>query len=109
MKSNKSLDYNIIRDFAKRNDIDFVAIYGSYYNGNPSSKSDIDLIIDSKENLNNDILNQFSKELKSLLKIKVDLITPKLMISSLICGYVWRLKEYDVIYGNPIIKDYNYS
>jgi|DewCreStandDraft_4_1066084.scaffolds.fasta_scaffold00209_36 predicted nucleotidyltransferase len=104
MKSKKSLDYNIIREFAKRNNIDFVAIYGSYFKGNPSNTSDIDLIIDSKNTLNNDTLKKFSKELRSLLKIKVDLITPRMMISSLICGYVWRLKEYEVIYGKPVIK-----
>lgn len=105
MKSNKSLDYNIIREFANRNNIDFVAIYGSYLQGLQNEKSDIDLIIDSKQSLNNDILKKFSKELKSLLKIKVDLITPRMMISSLICGYVWRLNQYDIIYGEPVVKD----
>lgn len=105
MKSNKSLDYNIIREFANRNNVDFVAIYGSYFKGEQSETSDVDLIIDSKHNLNNDILKKFSKELKSLLKIKVDLITPRMMISSLICGYVWRLKEYNVIYGEPFVND----
>ena len=109
MKLYKSLDYNLIREFAKENEIDFVALYGSYYKGNQNEKSDIDLIIDSKKTLNNDILKKFTRELKSLLKINVDLITPRMMISSLICGYVWRLNQYDIIYGETIIKDYNYA
>lgn len=87
--------------------IDFVAIYGSYYKGNPSDTSGVDLIIDSKHTLNVDILKKFAKELKSLLKIKVDSITPRMMLSSLICSYVWRLTEYDIIHGKPIIKEYN--
>ncbi len=107
MKLNKSLDYNIIKQFALENDIEFVAIYGSYHNGNPNSKSDIDLIIDSKKSLNNDLLLKFSKELTALLKKKVDLIVPRMMISSLICGYVWRLKLYEVIFGSPVVSRLN--
>jgi len=105
MKLSKLLDYNIIREFAKENEIDFVALYGSYYNGKPTNKSDIDLIIDSKNTLKNDMLLSMAKKLKKLLKKNVDLITPKLMISTLLCGHVWRLKEYDVIYGQPVVKE----
>jgi predicted nucleotidyltransferase len=99
-----SLDYNIIKNFAIENGIDFIAVYGSYYSGDETVNSDLDLIIDSKSALNNDNLKIWSKKLKSLLNINVDLITPQLLISSLLCGYVWRLKEYKVIYGSPVVS-----
>ena len=103
----KSLDYNLFRKFASDNGIDFVAVYGSYFNGNFNEKSDIDLIIDSKNDLNSDILKQYSQKLKKLINMNVDLISPKLMISSLICGHVWRLKEYELIYGSPVVSIFN--
>lgn len=102
----KSLDYNFFRKFAIDNDIDFIAVYGSYYKGEASENSDIDLIFDSKKTLDIDILNKYSISLKKSLNINVDLITPQLMIPSLICGYVWRLKEYEVIYGSPVIREF---
>ena len=105
MKLNKLLDYNIIREFAIQNDLDFVAVFGSYYNGKPTDSSDVDLIIDSKNQINSEMILSMSRKLNKLLKKKVDLITPKLIISSLVCGYVWRLKQYHVIYGEQIVKD----
>jgi hypothetical protein len=35
----------------------------------------------------------------------IDIITPQLIISLLICGYVWRIKKYEVIYGEPFVAD----
>ena len=97
------MDYNIIRKFAIDNGIDFLAVYGSYYKGNANENSDLDLIIDSRDNPTKDTLDQLSAKLEKLLKVKVDIIAPKQMIPSLLCGYVWRLKEYDVIYGEPVV------
>ena len=106
MKLNKSLDYNILRQFAIDNNIDFLAIYGSYYENTQNSNSDLDIIIDTKHNIDSGTITEYSKKLKRILKIDIDIITPRLMISSLICGYVWRLKQYEIIYGNPVIYDY---
>ena len=98
----RSLDYNIIRKFTIDNGIDFIAVYESNYKGNENS--DLDLIIDGKENPAIETLDQLSSKLSNLLNINVDIITPRQMIPSLLCGYVWRLKEYEVIYGKPVIS-----
>jgi predicted nucleotidyltransferase len=105
MNSSKSLDYNVLKQFAIDNDLDFLAVYGSFYDGNPTEKSDIDLIIDSKNKLGYEEIEKYRSQIKKILNRKVDIITPQLMISSLICGYVWRLKKYKVIYGEPVVAE----
>ena len=103
MNSKISLDYDTLKQFAIDNNIDFLAVYGSFFKGNQTEKSDIDLIIDANRKITNEDLDSLQKKLEIKLNRKIDLITPRLMISSLICGYVWRLKEYEIIYGNPIV------
>lgn len=100
------MDYNFFRKFAVDNEIDFIAVYGSYFKGEATENSDIDLIIDSKKQLFIEDLERLSKLLETRLNKKVDLITPQLMIPSLLCGYVWRLKEYETIYGSPVIREF---
>jgi predicted nucleotidyltransferase len=99
------LDYNIIRQFAIDNGIDFIAVYGSFYKGNANENNDLDLIFDTTNKTAKDTLDQLSLKLGNLLNIQVDLITPRQMIPSLLCGYVWRLKEYEVIYGEPVVLE----
>jgi predicted nucleotidyltransferase len=106
MNSSRSLDYNLLRQFAKDNGIDFLAIYGSFFNGEATENSDIDLIIDSKKKIEYKDIENFHEQIEKLMNRKVDIITPKLMISSLTCGYVWRLKEYEIIYGEPVVAEY---
>jgi uncharacterized alpha/beta hydrolase family protein len=39
MNSNISLDYYLLKQFAIDNDLDFLAIYGSFYEGNATDKT----------------------------------------------------------------------
>jgi predicted nucleotidyltransferase len=97
-------DYNLLKRFAEENDIDFLAVYGSFYTGNHNDKSDLDLIVDFNRTITSDYMLELANRISTLVNRKVDLITPKQMISSLLVGYVWRLNEYKTIYGKPVIK-----
>lgn len=98
MNLKKSLIYKKLRDFAESNDVGFLAVYGSYYNNTETENSDLGLIIESKNIKNYEILENYRNRLKQSLNKEVDLITPRQMISSLLIGHVWRLKEYEVLY-----------
>lgn len=100
-------DYNKIIEFAETNSIDFVALYGSYYYGKASENSDIDLIIDKTGGISSEELDLYKNSLQQVLEKKVDIITPELMISSPLCGYVWRLKEYEILFGDIVIEEYS--
>jgi len=99
------LDYDILVKFAKKNNLNFIAIYGSYYTNKNTENSDLDLIVESPNHLTIDKLIDLEDELNNILNISIDMITPRLMISSLLCGYVWRLNLYKVVYGSPIIHN----
>lgn len=103
MNSKELLDYNVFRETAKKFNLDFIALFGSYNNGTPNENSDIDLIIDAQFTLGYDKIEEIKCYLKKIFKRNIDIITTRQMISSLICGYVWRLKEYEVIYGQIIV------
>ena len=105
MNLSKSSAYKLISKYASENSLAFAAVYGSFHKGTQHQESDIDLIIDSYKKIDSDTLKKYEEDLSSLLNQKVELITPRLMISSLICGYVWRLKEYETIFGSPYIKE----
>ncbi len=83
-----------------QHNLNFVALYGSFFNGNPNKNSDIDLIIDAHRNINSEEIEEIQNQLEKIFNRKVDIITLRQMNSSLICGYVWRLKEYEVVYNS---------
>jgi predicted nucleotidyltransferase len=102
------LDYSILKKFALDKNLEFLALYGSFHKGLQNQESDIDLLIDAKSELSSEILETWSNELEKLTKRKVDIITAKMLISSNICGYVWRLKDYTIITGTPYINEDNF-
>jgi predicted nucleotidyltransferase len=97
------LDYEVLKKFADEKNLDFLALYGSFHKGLQNSESDIDLLVDSKSEITSENLEEWSNELEKIIKRKIDLITARMMISSNLCGYVWRLKDYTTIMGNPYI------
>jgi len=105
MNSKELLDYNVFRETAKKYNLDFIALFGSYYNGIPNENSDIDLIIDAQYTLDFDKIEEIKCHLKNIFKRNIDIMTTRQVISSLICGYVWRLKEYEVIFSSEMFNE----
>ncbi len=59
----------------KKENISFLALFGSYKNGNANNDSDIDLIIRLKGNQSLFRLIKISQEFSDLLNKKIDLLT----------------------------------
>jgi len=102
MYLSKSSFYSIKIAFAKEHSIDFVAVYGSFPNDNSKAPNDIDLIIDTQHDIYPNTLEEFEERLRNLIDVKMDLITSKLMISSLLFRYIWRLKQYQTPLGHLV-------
>ncbi len=64
-----------LAEFCKRNDIVFMAIFGSFLKGKHSKKSDIDIAIEFDKNTRKTLLDliRIEKELSKIFKRKVDL------------------------------------
>ena len=99
----RRLEFDILRRFAIDEHIDFLAVYGSFHYGNQSDRSDIDIIVDSYNDITYDTMDKWSVQLSLELNRKADLITVRNLISSPLCGYVWRLKEYTTVYGAQVV------
>ncbi len=103
MNLNRSEIFEILEKFAISKGLDFVAVYGSFHYSKQTPNSDIDILIDSSQTITYDELDEWAAELEKSTGRKIDLITARLMISSLLCGHVWRLKDYTVIHGEPYV------
>lgn len=64
-----------LANFCKRNDIVFMAIFGSFLKGKYSKKSDVDIAIEFEKNSQKTLLDliRIEKELGKIFKRKVDL------------------------------------
>ena len=100
---NKKSVYELLKKYAKKNNIDFLAVYGSYHKNSANENSDLDIIVDKYENFSESELQTIEKDLSKLTGKKIDVITVKHLINSPVCGYVWRSKDYTIIFGEPVV------
>jgi predicted nucleotidyltransferase len=105
MSLNRTEIFELLKQFAIAKQLDFVAVYGSFHYGKQTENSDIDILIDSSRTISYDELDEWVCELEHSTGRIIDLITARLMISSLLCGHVWRLKDYTVIHGEPYVMN----
>jgi uncharacterized protein len=66
-----------INKVIKKNDIGYLAVYGSFARGEETPKSDLDLLVSFKDKKSLLDLVGIQQELGDLLGVKVDLITKK--------------------------------
>jgi hypothetical protein len=64
-----------VEDFCKRNDIQYLGIFGSYARGDFKEGSDIDVLVKFSKRKSLLELVRMERELSNILGIKVDLLT----------------------------------
>jgi predicted nucleotidyltransferase len=99
------LEFEILEQFAQSEGIAFLAVYGSFHHGTQNESSDIDLIVDGKSKIPQDRIVEWSRKLKELTGRKIDMIPANQLISSPLCGHVWRLGDYTCLWGKPVIQN----
>ncbi|MEG9194183.1 MAG: nucleotidyltransferase family protein [Candidatus Methanoglobus sp.] len=87
-----------LAEICRKNDIAFMAIFGSFAKGKQNKKSDIDIVIEFERNSEKSLLDlvRIENELRKVFKRKVDL-----GIFSSLSPYIIEdvKKEMQVIYG----------
>ncbi|NHW23371.1 MAG: hypothetical protein HA489_03855 [Archaeoglobales archaeon] len=87
-----------LAEICRKNDIAFMAIFGSFAKGKQNKKSDIDTVIEFERNSEKSLLDlvRIENELRKVFKRKVDL-----WIFSSLSPYIIEdvKKEMQVIYG----------
>jgi predicted nucleotidyltransferase len=87
-----------LAEICRKNDIAFMAIFGSFAKGKQNKKSDIDIVIEFERNSEKSLLDlvRIEDELRKVFKRKVDL-----GIFSSLSPYIIEdvKKEMQVIYG----------
>lgn len=104
MPSKHCWEFDVLKRFAVDHGLPFLAVYGSFARGTQTAESDVDIVVDTSESLLPQTESVWANELEAALHRKVDLIEARAMISSPLCGHVWRLHEYHVIHGQPVVR-----
>ncbi|MBK7762101.1 MAG: nucleotidyltransferase family protein [Bacteroidetes bacterium] len=78
-----SIQVNVIKQTLNRFEPSLVGIFGSYARNEQNSTSDLDILIDFKQNINLLDLIGIEQELTETLGIKVDLVTVRSVNSKL--------------------------
>ena len=76
---NKEEAINIIRDYLSRQPVEWVGVFGSFARNEMHADSDIDVVLDFKENAQVNLFDfvGYKQDLEALLQRKIDLATYK--------------------------------